>query len=649
MNTVSPENEVLFTPIQVGPVLVKNRLVMASTTSALGDHTGAATERNVAYLERRARGGVGMIVTEALHVHPTSNIGYNMLAIHDDRYIEPLSRVAKAVRRHGVVLIGQLIHVGRQWDSVFSRQAQWAPSATSSFPVFLEQAHEMNHEEIHEIVRAFGSAARRVREAGFDGVEIHAAHGFLIQQFVSPLANFRTDEYGGSMDNRMRFLFEVVEAVRENSGDEMVVGLKFSATENVPGGLSLEDTLEMVRRLEARSRMDYYLVSAGGFDSIESIHPTSHSGLTPFIDNAAAVKKVTERPVIAIGKIKQEAGAVILEGAADMVAMARPFICDPDVPVKMQTARLEEIRSCLSCNECHGRIWHNRSIGCTYNPEAGQESEGELESAATRKRVVIVGGGPAGCEAARVAALRGHEVLLLEKGAGLGGRAALAAMLPGREDFAAVLTYYATQLDLLGVDVRLETEAAAETVQALRPDVVVVATGTRPARPDLPGMGLPHVHDMDWVVAEQPDLGECVVVYDEEFHVAGLATAQLAAGLSRRTVLITPHQALGPEIEINTQYVIHRALVEQGVITHTNARIREIKGDRVLAADRYGGEPFVIEGVSAVVVCNHGRSDTRLHSELKGKVAELVLVGDAFSPRRIMAAVRDGYTAMRAV
>ena len=649
-----------FTPIRVGNFEVKNRLVMSSVTSGLGDHTGAATERNAAFLERRARGGVGMVITEALHVHPASNIGYNHLAIHEDRYIEPLRAVAKAVQGHGVCIVGQLIHVGRQWHSSYSRLAQVAPSPGTAFPVWLETAHELELEEIAEIVQAFGDAAGRVAAAGFDGIEIHGAHGFLIQQFLSPLANQRSDAYGGSLENRMRFLLEIIDAVRGRVGSEMIVGYKLSAEEVVPGGMTLDDTLEVVSHLESRGSLDYYQVSVGGFDSIESMHPTSASQVTPFIENAAAVKKISRVPVIAIGKIKQEAGAVIAEGKADMVAFARPLICDPDVPVKLRENRMEEIRSCLSCNECHQRIWHNRTIGCTYNPEAGFETEPVPEPAPRPKRVVIVGAGPAGCEAARVAALRGHRVTLLEREDSIGGRVMLAALLPGQEDLAAIPLFYAGQLHELGVDVRLETEATAETVLQLDPEVVVFATGTRPVRPEIPGMELPHVFDMDAVVAGDGGggdivaaggngLGRHVVLYDEEYHLAGSGTAEMLAGLGHRITFITPYHAVGPEIEINTSHLMHRNHALAGIRTHTDTRIRSVTSGTVTAQNRYGTAPFAIEEVDAVVICNPGLAENRLYRELKSRVPETLLVGDAFAPRRIMAAVRDAYARVRLI
>ncbi|PYM05724.1 MAG: hypothetical protein DMD82_10300 [Candidatus Rokuibacteriota bacterium] len=297
----------------------------------------------------------------------------------------------------------------------------------------------------------------------------------------------------------------------------------------MPGGLTLDRTLEIIPLLERTGRLDYFLISMGGFGNIEFIHPTTHYGLSPFVHCAAAVKKVSKLPVIAVGKIKFALEEVLREGKADLVAMARPLICDPDLPVKIMEERQEEIRSCLSCNECHGRVWFNHRIGCAFNPEAGNEIDGEVTRAAARKRVVVVGGGPAGCEAARVAALRGHEVILLERSSSLGGRINIAAALPDRDDYFAVPLFFTVQLDTLGVDVRLKTEATAETVLALEPDAVVVATGTRPWLPDIPGAASASVWQMEQVITQTPELGRRAVVLDYDHHVAPMATADLLA------------------------------------------------------------------------------------------------------------------------
>ena len=640
--------ELIWSPIRIGNITVKNRLVMASTTSALGQD-GFVSDRNLAYYARRARGGVGTIVTEALHVHPASNIGYNSLQAYSDAHVPGLARLARAIKDGGAAAIAQIVHVGRQWHSLNSRQAPVSPSPISSLPVFLEHPHELTAEEIAEIVDAFGAAARRVREAGFDGVEIHGAHGFLIQQFVSGWSNKRRDEYGGSLDNRLRFALEVMAAVRRNAGDDFVVGLKWSAEEGVPGGLTLDRTLEIIPLLERTGRLDYFLISMGGFGNIEFIHPTTHYGLSPFVHCAAAVKKVSKLPVIAVGKIKFALEEVLREGKADLVAMARPLICDPDLPVKIMEERQEEIRSCLSCNECHGRVWFNHRIGCAFNPEAGNEIDGEVTRAAARKRVVVVGGGPAGCEAARVAALRGHEVILLERSSSLGGRINIAAALPDRDDYFAVPLFFTVQLDTLGVDVRLKTEATAETVLALEPDAVVVATGTRPWLPDIPGAASASVWQMEQVITRAPELGRRVVVLDYDHHVAPMATADLLATRGIEVELVTPLPMVGAEVEINTQNVYYRRMAEHGVRIRTNMVAVGIKERRVLLENRFSGERAELTDVDAVVVCSPGAAEAGLAAALRSRVKELAVVGDAYAPRRLLAGIYDAYKAARAL
>jgi 2,4-dienoyl-CoA reductase-like NADH-dependent reductase (Old Yellow Enzyme family)/thioredoxin reductase len=635
-------------PIRIGTITVKNRLVMASTTSALG-RDGFASERNLAYYHRRARGGVGTIVTEALHVHPTSNIGANGLAVHSDAHVPGLRRLARAIREGGAHAIAQIVHVGRQWDSLTSRRAPWSPSAISSFPVFLETPHEMTAEEILEAVEAFGAAARRVREAGFDGVEIHGAHGFLIQQFISGWSNKRTDAYGGSLRNRLRFLLEVLAAVREQVGRDFVVGLKFSADEFVPDGITLDQTRELIPLLEATGCLDYFLISVGGFGAIETIHPTTHYGPGPFIHCAAAVKQVTTLPVMAVGKIKSSVEEVLRLGKADLVAMARPLIADPDLPAKLLEGREAEIRWCLACNECHGRIWFNHPIGCAFNPEAGSETEGEIRPAPARKRVVVAGGGPAGCEAARVAALRGHDVILFERGPRLGGRINLAASLPGREDFAAVPAFFTAELERLKVNVRLRVEATPEAVLALEPDAVVVATGTRPWLPDLPGIGERHVWQMDRVIIERPELGPRVVVLDYNHHVAPMAIADLLARQGSEVHLVNPFHLVGAEVEINTQTVYYRRLAEGGVRVHTDTEPVRVDGRRLVLENRFSRRAWEIPDVDAVVVCSPGAADDALARALRPEVRELHVVGDAYAPRRLMAAIHDAYRAAKAI
>ena len=636
--TSAADTSLLFSPIRIGDREVRNRIAMGSVTTAHA-RDGFVMPGHAAFLAARARGGAGMLITETFHVHPTSAaVGYGYLQISRDDFIEPARAIPEAVHRAGSLVIGQLGHMGRQWESGFSRQYQVAPSPRSAFPVFFEVAHELEVEEIAELVESFAAGARRIREAGFDGVELHGAHGLLIQQFLSPHTNFRTDQYGGSEESRLRFLREIIAAVRREIGDDFILGLKLSVDEFVPDGLGLEDSLRILARLEAESHLDYFLVAAGGFSAIETIHPTTHFEHSPFIENAAAVKRQSKLPVLAIGKINRaaEAEAILEQGKADVIAMARGLICDPELPNKILAGRPDLVRGCISCNECHGRVWVGKVIACTYNAAAGNEIEvGQTPAPTRKKKVVVVGGGPAGCEAAVVAAQRGHDVVLFEAEDHIGGRIELVGRV--RTDYANVVRYYGVQLKELGVDVRLGRRVAAADVLAEAPDAVVVAAGTRPLWPEVPGGRGDHVIQMEDVI-RGAEVGHRVVVWAEDQHAAPLAMADHLALDGHDVTLVTAYTFPGPEVEINTLTVLHRRLATSGVAVVADSGLIAIGDGSVNVRNRYTNAVHDI-AADTVVACTPGAADPAVYRELKGRVPELSLVGDARAPRRLTAAV----------
>jgi len=587
--TSNAGTSLLFSPIHIGGREVRNRIAMGSVTTAHA-RDGFVMPGHAEFLAARARGGAGMLITETFHVHPTSAaVGYGYLQISRDDFVEPARAIPDAVHAAGSLVIGQLGHMGRQWESGFSRQYQVAPSPRSAFPVFFEVAHELEPEEIAELVESFAAGARRLREAGFDGVELHGAHGLLIQQFLSPHTNFRTDAYGGSEENRLRFLREIIAAVRREVGNDFVLGLKISVDEFVPDGLSLDDSLRMLALLESESRLDYFLIAAGGFSAIETIHPTTHFEHSPFIENAAAVKRQSKLPILAIGKINRgaEAEAILEQGKADVIAMARGLICDPDLPNKIMSGRPDLVRGCISCNECHGRVWVGKVIF---------EAEDHI-----------------------------------------GGRIELVGRV--RTDYANVVRYYGAQLKELAVDVRLGRRVTADEVMAETPDSVVVAAGTQPIWPDVPGGRGSNVVQMEDVI-RGTKVGQQVVVWAEDNHAAPLAMADHLALEGHDVTLVTAYTFPGPEVEINTLTVLHRRLATSGVKVVADAILTAIGEASVSLRNRYTSTVAEI-AANTVVACTPGAADPHIYRELKGQVPELSLIGDARAPRRLTAAVYE--------
>jgi len=508
-------------------------------------------------------------------------------------------------------------------------------------------AHAMVKAEIEEMIESFAFGARRVKEAGCDAIEIHGAHGYLITAFASGFFNHRDDEYGGSLENRTRFVDEVVEAVRSAVGGDYTVGMRFSADEFVDGGLTIEESQRMLAPIAASGKLDYLDISVGNYHSMETIIAPMYFPLGSFVHVAAAIKEVVDIPVMAVGRINdpQQANDIIASGYADMVAMNRAIIADPEFANKAREGRVDEIRKCTACNEaCWGRGYLGLSlgIGCIVNPQIGFERQTILVATARKKRVVVVGGGVAGMETARVAAERGHRVTLFEKDEALGGLINIAARAPLRIDLGEPVRYYTHELKRLGVDVRLGTEATPAAVLAESPDAVVVATGSVAAVPsDIPGIDTARVHEVREVYDDLGSLGERVLVLADENHQQALSTADFLVSAGKQVEVVSRRRFAGQEIEHNTIVTFYPILLGKGVTLTPLSWIRAVNGRHVTLYNLYSGEERTIE-VDDVVVALGGKSVRNLYDDLEGKVGELHLIGDAVAPRRIIYATRDG-------
>jgi len=648
----------LFSPIKIGPMTVRNRIVSSAHHPLfVNPLTGLLDDRMINYWRAKAKGGIGLIETYLTTTHPNEALD----VFRRPGVVDSFRRAAEAVREHGAKLVCQIAYSGAQGGG-WGMPAGWAPSAvlTPDGQGHLNCPHEMTRDEIKAFVQAFAHAAAVAREAGADGVQIHGAHGYLINEFMSPYTNRRADEYGGNVENRMRFPIEVVEAVRATVGGDFVVGIRLSADEFVPGGLTLDDMLVMAPMLARTGKLDYLNISSGVYRTIGTAIDPMYYPLNSFVYCAAAVKQVVDVPVIARGRIQDpvQAEEILATNQADMVSMVRAIIADPELPNKSKEGRLEEIRKCIACNEgCWGTIYFTRlilgrGITCTMNPAVGKEGEpgwGELQPAAVKKRVMVIGGGPAGLETARVAALRGHQVSLYEKGSELGGQTLIAAKAPARDGFLDLGRYQTYQMKLLNVDVHLNTEVTVEMVKRRNPDVVVVATGSVPLIPQIPGVDGKNVVNVWQVLREEVAVGDNVVIIGDDDQMPSLSTADFLADRGKKVEVLCWGYYHGSKVEPATREAVYQRLLQKGVTLTPHTIVKEISGSTVVTLDRFTNAERKIGGVGTVVIACGGRENNALYYALKGQVKEVYVIGDANGVRKIHDATLEGATVARAI
>jgi mycofactocin system FadH/OYE family oxidoreductase 2 len=642
----------LFTPIRVGGLTLRNRIFSTGHAEAMAEE-GKPGPRLRAYHEGKARGGCALtIFGGSSSVHPSSPASaWNMPANHDDSIIPAYRAMAEAIHRHGAHVFTQLTHMGRRAQS--DNESWHVLLAPSQIPekVHREIPHEMDADQIAMIVRAFGDAVRRCREGGLDGVELSFAHNHLVDQFWSPIFNQRTDDYGGDLENRMRFGFEVLREIRRQVGQDYVVGARISGDEFTDGGLTAEDMGDIAHRLAASGLVDFLSIIGGAAHSFAlqaGAVPNMSYPNAVYVPLAAAIKQaVPEIPIFHATRIVDpvHADQILADGSIDVVGMTRALIADPDMPRKAREGRLDEIRQCVGANEgCIDRIYQGKPVTCIQNPGAGREAElgGDLAPAATRKRVVVVGGGVGGLETARVAALRGHRVVLFEKGRELGGQVLVAARTPARADYAGIVRFLVRQVERQGVDCRMSVEADVDAVLGESPDVVVVATGSHAHVPALPGLDGKHVLTDRDVLLGRAEVGERVVVVDDVHTQQGLSTADYLLERGRRVEVVSRLFYPGQDVGITSIVPLYTRLFSKGVVFTPHTDLVAVEGSTVVVANVYTGEERRIEGVDTVVLSMGARSTDGLYRALRGRVPALHAVGDCVAPRGVHHAILEG-------
>ncbi len=623
---------------------VRNRTVMPPMVTQYATDTGAVSERQMRYYVERAKGGVGLIIVEATSVYSLTGKAWpGGLCLDRESLVPGHSRLTDAVHAYGAKIAVQLHHGGRQVNpAAIAPQLPVAPSPIGrrGFPVI---PRELTAEEIQQLIQSFAAAAERARRAGYDAVELHGAHGYLLHQFVSDRTNQRTDEYGGSPENRLRFPREVIHAVRHAVGEDFPILYRISAE----GGYSFEDAQVFAQHWE-KAGVNAIHVSIGGISPISIGSPEESPMARPqgwLVHYAEGIKQRVGVPVITVGEIRDAefAEGVLAAGKADFIALGRPLLADPEWVGKVAQGRIGDIRRCIRCEYCRDGIDLGIPARCTVNPALGREGDlAELRPARATKRVMVVGGGPAGMEAARTAALRGHRVSLYEKGGALGdGQLRLAAAPPHKEKVGWLRDYLAEQVKKAGVEVHLNTEVDAQRVEREAPEVLVVATGARPLIPSIPGM------KRKQVVTAHDVLGGNVKVEGKRVAVlggrrTGCETAEFLAqrGCSVTVVARSDASGLAQGATLLHRGPLLARLAQLKVQFITEHDVKEIQPGGIVLVDRAGKERFL--EVDAVVLSRGVTPARELADQLQGKVPELYLIGDSYEPRDIARAILEG-------
>jgi 2,4-dienoyl-CoA reductase-like NADH-dependent reductase (Old Yellow Enzyme family)/thioredoxin reductase len=623
-------------------VELENRFVVPAMGSGHSERDGSVGEELLEFYAARSSGGFGLIITEYVGVDALGMGAFNELRIHGDEFIPGLKKLADVVHAAGKSKIFMQLHHGGKWAD--SRVAEHPNVSSSSIPWHIrnEKIHEMTTQEVYELIEKFGDAAFRAKTAGYDGVELHGGHGYLIPQFMSAYVNRRIDEFGGDITGRARFPVEIIKNIKKKCGGDFPVIMRISGDETVDGGMRINETRVMAKLLE-QAGADALHVSAG----MPSAYGDKGYSLAPYripmgfnTYSAEEIKKSVKIPVIAVGRITDPAMAdsVVRDGMADFVALGRASIADSSLPLKVLEGRIDEISPCIGCMaRCiagPGPDGITLGNSCALNPFSGHEFEMKIEPAEKKKTVVVVGAGVGGLEAAWVSAARGYKVILLEKNEKPGGQAYAASIPPNKQGFVRAIKYYVTMCKKFGVDIRLNTEATAELILSLAPDVVILGTGATPMGLPVPNDGIPVMQATELLGGEVFDGRNVLLVGG---GLVGLETTDYLLTQMKAVTVVEMLDRVGEDMM--TRDALLKDLYAGGVKIFTSTKVERLTKDGAVCTTPEG--EITLSGYDMVILATGSRPYNPLEKELAGKVPEIHVIGDAKEARRVKDAVQE--------
>lgn len=630
----------VLSPYKIGKVELQNRFVMPGMGV---NENGTVDEVTVEWYAARAKGGFGLIITEFFAVDSLGKAVSGEVVLDNDAIIPMLSKLPEGVHNYGTKIFMQIHHAGRETNS-FVINGQPVSASPIPCPVNRELPRELTTEEVYELIEKFGDAALRAKKAGFDGVEVHAGHGYLPTQFMSAYVNRRTDEFGGDITGRAKFGVDIVKNIKKKCGDDFPVCMRISGDELVDSGRRLNETAILAKLLEAAG-VDVFNVSTGVYATPQYMVAPYPADLGLNLSAAEVIKKAVNIPIISVGRLNDPIlmDSAIEDGLCDFVALGRTSIADAEFPNKVKEGVIDEISPCVGCNtRCQGSPGYDPTksgISCAFNPLSGHETTMKITKSDSPKNVVVVGGGVAGLETAWLAAACGHKVTLLEKTDKLGGQIVYGCVPPKKGELSRAVKYYITMCKKHGVDIKLNFEVTKENIKELNPDAVVLATGAKPIQPNIKNDGIPVVQALD-ILGGKVQAGNRVLVIGG--GLVGLETAEFLASQLRQSTVVEMMDEVGKEIGHSVKFFLLKALKENNIEIITGAKVEKFTTDGAICTKN--NEELTLSGYDMVVLAMGTKSYNPLEEELKDQVKELYLIGDATSERAksIAAAVDAG-------